>query len=768
MTMINSKNLHQTFQAEKTRMAQRNISYRDSSPPLVSIIGPTGSGKTTFLNSVMLHYWKTVRSCVGLTLIKARNRKYAFYECKNDIERIIDAIKVSDVIVFVVDLSAGLQKDTFEAINMMNSHGVPRFCFALTNCDRAVSTKTLSKIEDRLQREFSFSVKFFHMRKTAETESAHPGCYEDVEGFVRHLETMRYRAVEWKCLHPYIIVDRIHNGMGYGYVRGGPIDMKLEAHVPGFGDVDIQDIKVCKDPLDSKGDVFHNPGSADFEYSESSSAETVVLEEDNVQLFEENEPNAVPMNTVETENIPEEIKDDAVEQAERNEDDLKKPEETNSTVQQPEEANEDLVDYSSTYTVSCKRIKLDHSIEEENDLGVLRVSLKRRFQPNGDTTEEATERFNEKYRNRESEERAEGSEKLILPGSYVKFELEVDHDPSAGLLIVGSFLAVENINLLLKCRFIKNRWQETDIKSNTPQFFSVGWCRFQSVPIFSRNDLFLNRCGDSSTVLFFGPTVPFGTSFFMYSYDADYRIFGSGRVSDMTGVGAIRKKVKLTGRPRSIAGQTAVVQSMFSTRREVEKFLHARLSTASGIRGLIKSPVGEDGCFRATFEGAILMSEIVFLKCFVPVDSHIYIRHTSDNAKYIKSLKEIKPEYLEPSSDGSEPSSSTSSDDGPIEEIQSEGGYRYHDKSLPFKNRTIVEITDDLELPDPPERLGALEDLSEMEERLRDSDARSRAELEKKREERHRRNKEEEAARNDARRRNSIQAYLKRKSRRQQ
>merc|ERR1712203_103285 len=59
---------------------------------------------------------------------------------------------------------------------------------------------------------------------------------------------------------------------------------------------------------------------------------------------------------------------------------------------------------------------------------------------------------------------------------------------------------------------------------------------------------------------------------------------------------------------------------MFNSDLEVAKYSHAKIQTVSGIRGEIKKADGVKGCFRATFEDRILMSDLVVCKTWVKVE----------------------------------------------------------------------------------------------------------------------------------------------------
>jgi ribosome biogenesis protein BMS1 len=127
------------------------------------------------------------------------------------------------------------------------------------------------------------------------------------------------------------------------------------------------------------------------------------------------------------------------------------------------------------------------------------------------------------------------------------------------------------------------------------------------------------------TATFYGPITPPNTGITCFqnltSNQSGFRVSATGVVLELNQKFEIVKKLKLIGFPFKIEKNTAFIKDMFNSRLEVAKFVGASIRTVSGIRGQIKKPQrGIPGSFRATFEDKILMSDIVFLRAWYPVE----------------------------------------------------------------------------------------------------------------------------------------------------
>eukprot|EP00239_Pterosperma_sp_CCMP1384_P001732 CAMPEP_0197846034 /NCGR_PEP_ID=MMETSP1438-20131217/2861_1 /TAXON_ID=1461541 /ORGANISM="Pterosperma sp., Strain CCMP1384" /LENGTH=1206 /DNA_ID=CAMNT_0043457543 /DNA_START=45 /DNA_END=3665 /DNA_ORIENTATION=+ len=256
------------------------------------------------------------------------------------------------------------------------------------------------------------------------------------------------------------------------------------------------------------------------------------------------------------------------------------------------------------------------------------------------------------------------------PGAYVRLhlmhvpcELVQNFDPAVPMLLGGLLPNEERLGFL-QARMKKHRWHKKILKAQDPLIFSIGWRRFQSLPMYALED----RNGRHRAVkytpehmhciaAFWGPLSPPNTGFICFQKlthtQASFRVSATGVLRELDQSVKIMKKLKLVGTPYKIFKNTAFIKGMFSSKLEVSRFEGAAIRTVSGIRGQVKKAIkprkdaGGEGCFRAGFEDKVLMSDIVFLRAWIAVDVPKYYNP-------VTSMLEAKAPAEEKDADGFE------------------------------------------------------------------------------------------------------------------
>ncbi|MCJ1282216.1 Glycoside hydrolase 2 (Mannanase, beta-galactosidase) [Xylographa opegraphella] len=236
----------------------------------------------------------------------------------------------------------------------------------------------------------------------------------------------------------------------------------------------------------------------------------------------------------------------------------------------------------------------------------------------------------------QSRVRAEGHR----AGTYARIVLEnvpcefADSFNSKYPVIVGGLAPTEERFGFVQVRIKRHRWHKKILKTNDPLIFSLGWRRFQVMPVYSISDSRTRNRMLKYTPehmhcfgTFYGPLIAPNTGFCCVQSFSNkipgFRVAATGVVLNVDENTEIVKKLKLTGHPYKIFRNTAFIKDMFSTALEIAKFEGASIRTVSGIRGQIKRALSKpDGHFRATFEDKILMSDIVFLRAWYPIKPH--------------------------------------------------------------------------------------------------------------------------------------------------
>ncbi|ORM41851.1 Ribosome biogenesis protein bms1 [Babesia sp. Xinjiang] len=238
-----------------------------------------------------------------------------------------------------------------------------------------------------------------------------------------------------------------------------------------------------------------------------------------------------------------------------------------------------------------------------------------------------------------------------LPDSFLKNRVSNRGHP----LIIGGLQPGEQLSGYMQLKLRKHRWAPRILKTNDPLLFSIGWRRFQSLPVYcmdERNNTRIKMLKYTPEHMhclanIYGPLGSPGIGVVAvkdWSRVPHYRISATGVVVGTNQDFVIKKKLKVQGNPYKILKNTAFIKDMFTSELEVLKCVGSRVVTVSGIRGEIKKPVGKSGSFRATFEDKILMSDLVLLKAYVKVPTKRFFNPMVDCGSFrrVRTLCELR------------------------------------------------------------------------------------------------------------------------------
>ncbi|KAH9659570.1 Bms1-type G domain-containing protein [Citrus sinensis] len=190
----------------------------------------------------------------------------------------------------------------------------------------------------------------------------------------------------------------------------------------------------------------------------------------------------------------------------------------------------------------------------------------------------------------------------------------VEHfDPCHPVLVGGIGLGEENVGCM-QARLKRHRWWHKKVlKTRDPIILSIGWRRFQTIPVYAIEDrngwhrmLKYTPEHMHCLAMFWGPLAP-----------------------PQTGVVAIQNFSN-----NQIFKKTALIKDMFTSDLEVAQCEGKEVRTVSGIRGQVKKAAKEEignqpkrkggqpreGIARCTFEDRILLSDVVFMRGWADVE----------------------------------------------------------------------------------------------------------------------------------------------------
>ncbi|KAH8268743.1 hypothetical protein KR018_000570 [Drosophila ironensis] len=244
----------------------------DEPPPvLIAVVGPPKVGKTTLIRDLIKNFTRTnVTEIKGpITIVTSKKRRITLVECNNDVNSMIDVAKCADLVLLLCDASYGFEMEIFEFLNICQVHGMPKIMGVLTHLDMIKNPKQLRKRKKELKHRFWTEVydgaKLFYLSGLLHGEYLR----NEVKNLGRFISVMRYRPLQWRGAHSYLLVDRLEDVTNtdrvrrdpkcdrevvlYGYVRGVPLKQEHMVHIAGLGDARIDELSAIPDPCPLPG-----------------------------------------------------------------------------------------------------------------------------------------------------------------------------------------------------------------------------------------------------------------------------------------------------------------------------------------------------------------------------------------------------------------------------------------------------------------------------------------------------------------------------------
>ncbi|XP_050504650.1 ribosome biogenesis protein BMS1 homolog [Diabrotica virgifera virgifera] len=235
-------------------------------PIVVAVVGPPKVGKSTVINNLIKLFTKLPLTNINgpVTIVTSKKRRITFFECNNDVNSMIDLAKVADLVLLLCDASFGFEMEVFEFLNICQVHGMPRIMGVLTHLDLIKNSKTLKTTKKTLKHRFWTEVypgaKLFYLSGIVHEEYLR----NEIKNLGRFISVMKFRPLQWRTTHSYLIGDRYEdltnqelirknpkcdrNVALYGYIRGVPLKKESYVHIAGFGDLKIHDLSFLPDP----------------------------------------------------------------------------------------------------------------------------------------------------------------------------------------------------------------------------------------------------------------------------------------------------------------------------------------------------------------------------------------------------------------------------------------------------------------------------------------------------------------------------------------
>ncbi|MCL7035649.1 hypothetical protein MKW94_009683 [Papaver nudicaule] len=210
-------------------------------PPYVIVVhGPRKVDKSVLIRSLVKHYtdenhnfWFTPELVM---IISGERRRLQFVECPNSVKGMRDAAKYADAVILLIDAYVGFQMETFEFVNILRVHGMPKVIGVLTSLDMFDNVKEQTETKEHLMN--YFQTEIYQGAGLFCLSAPEFGIYQkhEIGNLGSFILAMKFHPLSWRAALPYVLVDHFvdvtrpervlmdnscnRDVVLYGYLRG--------------------------------------------------------------------------------------------------------------------------------------------------------------------------------------------------------------------------------------------------------------------------------------------------------------------------------------------------------------------------------------------------------------------------------------------------------------------------------------------------------------------------------------------------------------------
>ncbi|XP_026430651.1 ribosome biogenesis protein BMS1 homolog isoform X2 [Papaver somniferum] len=235
-------------------------------PPYVIVVhGPPKVGKTLLIKCLEDHFSRRNVAGPSRCFLLGDKRRIQFVECPNNVNGMIDAAKYADAVMFLIDAGYGFEMETFEFLELLKVHGMPKVMGVLTYLDSFKDEDVLAKTRQNLLDQFQTNIH--NGAKAFCLSGRHNAMYleHEISELASFLSTMEFHPLSWRAARPYMLVDLFEDVtplekvqmdkecprdiMLEGYLRGCDIENGSKVHIAGVGDFPLASVTSLTDPF---------------------------------------------------------------------------------------------------------------------------------------------------------------------------------------------------------------------------------------------------------------------------------------------------------------------------------------------------------------------------------------------------------------------------------------------------------------------------------------------------------------------------------------